>query len=274
MKYFKFLNSYYKEKKIKKNLSEFNLHHINRNNSKIIISTIRQILFRYSKGCSVEKIYLNKNNEFSTISGVDKNINEIIYSLKRIKFKLVKKKKIIVKIKEKGPKKIFSKDFENKYIKILSKNKKVLEISKNSKIDIAFKIGKGVGYKKAKKYNNKKHIYIDANYCPIDNIKFKIKKYKNYESLKIIVKTNKTVKPNKVLLKAFKIAKKLFLIKKRKIKLYNFYFNKIEENNFSKKINSIIKKKKIKLYGELKKNIKCFSKKQTKEIKKVFSRMK
>ncbi|MGX7589247.1 hypothetical protein ACT2CC_00860 [Candidatus Vidania fulgoroideorum] len=252
MNFYSFLSTKLSEYKIDKSLSEFKIKYIYKGIGEAIGNLIRKTLFCCIEGSAIEKICFKSLNEFSYIPGIDKDLTDILLSIKNIYLKL-KVKRIKLKYNIKGPKTFYSKSLSNKYCKVINK-KKIFRYEDTKKLKFYFIIGKGIGYKCINKnYNNKNEILVDSYYCPIEKSYFRIEKKKEYDNLIIGVKTNLTLSPREAFNKSIKIIKKSFSFKKKKIKKNDF--KKIKKKLFNKKELNFFFKKKVFFYGDITKKI-------------------
>ncbi|XBT18303.1 MAG: hypothetical protein ABNO50_00560 [Candidatus Shikimatogenerans sp. Tduv] len=212
-------------------------------------NSLRRVLLTSIKGYTVSAFRINKiKHEYESIDGVYEDINNIILNLKQIIFKNInnpKRKIYIINIKLLNKKIFFSKYIEKytKDFKIINKDLKILNCSKNIKLNIKLIITYGRGYIPANNnliidnYINKKNkkyiIKIDSIYTPIINVKYKICKYENIkEKLIISITTNKTITPIKALYKSV-------------YKLIYYYYNIIKHDKFNKNKKKINPTKKL-----------------------------
>ncbi|WDR79441.1 hypothetical protein ONB66_00210 [Candidatus Vidania fulgoroideae] len=272
--FYSFLNSNLnKEKKISKNLSEFKIKYLHKGTGEAIGNLIRRTLFYCIEGYAIEKIFFKNLNEFSYLPGLNKDLTEIILSIKNIYLKLKKYRKMKIKFSFKGPKIFYAKDISNKFCSVINGKKEIFKFKDKKRIKFYFKIGKGIGYNNVREnYNNNNEILVDSYYCPIKKVYFKTKNKKYYENLYIGIKTNLTISPKKAFKKSLNIIRKTFFFKKKGLYKKNFLI--IKKKLFTKKTINIFLKKNIFFYGDitnkfLKKN---FSKSEEKNILKILNK--
>ncbi|MGX7583010.1 hypothetical protein [Candidatus Vidania fulgoroideorum] len=201
------------KKKINSNLFKFKIGPINIGFGTLIGCFLRRMLF-LTKGYSIKKIILQSSySEFLYIKGIKEDLSDFVLNIKKLVLKLKNINELEIFIKKKGPCIIKGEDFIKNECKVYNPELEILSINSNVLFSFSVIVNKGVGYTKYKNSSIINEINIDAYYCPILKVFYKIKKKKDYENLFLFIKTNGSVNHEKTLKKAFFLLKNSLNIK-------------------------------------------------------------
>ncbi len=182
-------------------------------------NALRRVLLSSLEGYAITKIKIEGvEHEFSTITGVIEDVNEIILNLKQIRFKKVtddsSEEKVHVTISGKeefkaGDLNQFLNNFE-----VLNPDLRICTMEPDVKLQTEFHINKGRGYVQSEENKSEDDeiglIAIDSIFTPIKNVKYSIENYRveqktDYEKLVFDIQTDGSIHPKDALKEAAKI---------------------------------------------------------------------
>ncbi len=172
-------------------------------------NSLRRVLLSSLPGAAITSVLIEDiYHEFSSLEGVIEDVTEIILNLKGVVLTIdsndpnVEKKLELIAVGE-GP--VTAGDIIcDSDVKIINKDKVIVNLAKDGKLKIIMIAKKGVGYVNGK--NNKTEgapigtIPIDSIYTPITNVKYNVEKIlvdnsANHDELSIEVTTNGSINP-------------------------------------------------------------------------------
>lgn len=182
-------------------------------------NALRRVLLSSLEGYAITKLKMEGvDHEFSTITGVIEDVNELILNLKQVKFKKISEdienEKVNVTISGKnefraGDMNNFLNNFE-----VLNPDLLVCTMEKDVKLQMEIYINKGRGYVQAEENKSEEDqvgvIAIDSIFTPIKNVKYSIENYRveqktDYEKLIFDITTDGSIHPKEALKEAAKI---------------------------------------------------------------------
>ena len=182
-------------------------------------NALRRVLLSSLEGYAITKVKIEGvDHEFSTITGVIEDVNEIILNLKQIRFKSntdeIDNEKINITISGKnefraGDLNNFLSNFE-----VLNPELLVCTMEPDVKLQVELHINKGRGYVQAEENTSEEDeigvIAIDSIFTPIKNVKYSIENYRveqktDYEKLVFDITTDGSIHPKEALKEAAKI---------------------------------------------------------------------
>lgn len=182
-------------------------------------NVLRRVLLSSLEGFAITKIKIEGvEHEFSTITGVIEDVNEIILNLKQIRFKKVTEdatsEKVNVTVTGKNEIKAgelnqFLTNFE-----VLNPDLQICTMEPDVKLQMEVHINKGRGYVQAEENKSEDDeigvIAIDSIFTPIKNVKYSIENYRveqktDYEKLVFDIQTDGSIHPKDALKEAAKI---------------------------------------------------------------------
>ncbi|MFC1617375.1 DNA-directed RNA polymerase subunit alpha [Candidatus Margulisiibacteriota bacterium] len=200
-------NPWVKYEEIEKNAGKFIIEPLTRGMGTTLGNALRRVLLSSLEGLAVTSVQIEGvEHEFGTVKNVKEDVLDIICNLKGLIFSSSpsEQAEINIEIKDKG-------NFKGKDIKsgsdleIINKTHHILEITDKTKLSLKLGVKKGVGYQSAEK--NKEEgmpintIFIDSSFSPIIRVNhvvdhIRVGEELDYESLKLEVWTNGSIKPN------------------------------------------------------------------------------
>lgn len=182
-------------------------------------NALRRVLLSSLEGFAITKIKIEGvEHEFSTITGVIEDVNELILNLKQIRFKKViedaTSEKVNVTISGKNEFKAgdlnqFLSNFE-----VLNPDLLICTMEPDVKLQMEVHINKGRGYVQGEENKSEDDeiglIAIDSIFTPIKNVKYSIENYRveqktDYEKLIFDIQTDGSIHPKDALKEAAKI---------------------------------------------------------------------
>lgn len=183
-------------------------------------NSLRRVLLSSLPGSAITAVKINKaSHEFSAIEDILEDVVEIIFNLKRIKFRTHTDKPVILSLNVKGEKKVTAADIKaGAEAEVMDKNIHIASLtSKNSKLEMEIQIEKGMGYSPTEQRKESHEmgagaIEIDAIFTPIKKVNYEVEKMRvgemtNYDRLTLELETDGSVSPEE----AFKQATKLLV---------------------------------------------------------------
>lgn len=183
-------------------------------------NSLRRVLLSSLSGSAITAVKINKvTHEFSAIDGVLEDVIEIIFNLKRIKFKMDGDDPVILFLNAKGEKEVTAADIKAVAgVEVMDKKAPIASLtSKNSKLEMEIQIEKGMGYLPTEQRKESHEmgtgaIEIDAIFTPIRKVNYEVEKMRvggmtNYDKLELELETDGSVSPEE----AFKEATKLLV---------------------------------------------------------------
>ncbi len=179
-------------------------------------NSLRRVLLSSLPGASATAIrFEGVVHEFSTITGVKEDVNEIILNIKEIVFKMYGSDSEVLRLKASGNKTVTAGDITpNINIEILNPNQKIATLSNDGKLDMEIIVAQGTGYVSAAE-NKKKdqainYINVDSMFSPVIKVAYSVEKassaqFMNYEKLVMDIYTNKSTLPDEALSKSSNI---------------------------------------------------------------------
>ena len=182
-------------------------------------NALRRVLLSSLEGYAITKVKIEGvDHEFSTITGVKEDVNEMILNLKQIRFKSntedIDGEKINFTISGKEE---FRAGELNNYLsnfEVLNSDLLICTMEPDVKLQIELHVTKGRGYVQAEENKSEDDeigvIAIDSIFTPIKNVKYSIDNYRveqktDYEKLMFDITTDGSIHPKEALKEAAKI---------------------------------------------------------------------
>ncbi len=182
-------------------------------------NALRRVLLSSLEGYAITKVKIEGvDHEFSTITGVIEDVNEIILNLKQIRFKSnsdeIDNEKINFTIT--GKKEFRAGDLNNylSNFEVLNPDLLICTMEPDVKLQFELQVSKGRGYVQSEENKSEEDeigvIAIDSIFTPIKNVKYSIENYRveqktDYEKLVFDITTDGSIHPKDALKEAAKI---------------------------------------------------------------------
>lgn len=180
-------------------------------------NSLRRVLLSSLEGAAVTSVKIKGiKHEFSTIPGVKEDVIEIILNLKKLIFKVHSNEPQVLKLKEKGPKKVTAKDIKlTSEVEVVDPNLPIATLdNKKSDLEMEIIVEKGIGYLATEDRKDKSLpigvIAVDACFTPVRKVSFEVENTRvgeiiNLDKLILTIITNGVVSPEEALKKAAEI---------------------------------------------------------------------
>lgn len=179
-------------------------------------NALRRVLLSRLSGSAVESVkVVGVQHEFSAIDGAKEDMIELILNLKQVAVRCHSNEPVMLHVEKKGPGVLTAGDFEkNADVEIMNPDHVLLNLTKNSKVEMDIIVGKGSGYVPVgeKELNNAPlgTTLIDSLYTPVRDVGYKVENTRvgdvtDYEELRLTVETNGTISPKEAIEQAAQI---------------------------------------------------------------------
>ncbi|MEM1367857.1 MAG: DNA-directed RNA polymerase subunit alpha [Cyanobacteria bacterium P01_H01_bin.15] len=201
--------------------SKFLLEPLERGQGITVGNALRRILLSNLEGTAVTALRIaGVNHEFATIPGVREDVLEIILNMKNIVLRSFAAQPQIGRLAVSGPCTVTAADFEvPSEIEIVDTSQYVATLAEGSKLEMEFRIEKGVGYRAASRFRDEAisldFMQIDAVFMPVSKVNYfvedvRLDDSRHIDKLYLEVWTNGSVKPEEALSQASNIIVELF----------------------------------------------------------------
>lgn len=179
-------------------------------------NSLRRVLLSSLPGAAITSVRISgASHEFSTINGIREDVVDIILNLKGIVIKLYEEDSAILKLKEKGEKKVTAGDIEApSEVDIVNPKHHIATLNDKGKLEIEMFVKRGRGYIPAEE--NKEPgdsidvIPIDSLFSPVRSVTYEVENTRvgqrtDYDKLILDVQTNGSISPSDSVAMAGKI---------------------------------------------------------------------
>ncbi len=179
-------------------------------------NSLRRVLLSSLPGAAITSVRISgTSHEFSTINGIREDVVDIILNLKGIVIKLYEEDSAILKLKEKGEKKVTAGDIEApSEVDIVNTKHHIATLNDKGKLEIEMFVKRGRGYIPAEE--NKEPgdsidvIPIDSLFSPVRSVTYEVENTRvgqrtDYDKLILDVQTNGSISPSDSVAMAGKI---------------------------------------------------------------------
>ena len=180
-------------------------------------NTLRRILLSSLEGAAVTSLQIEGvPHEFSTISGIQEDVVQIILNFKKLRFKVTSDEPQEGHFEIKGKKEACGKDLSlPSQVKITNPEQRLATLtSQKAKLVGRLKIEKGVGYQSVEQREEEKaaigEILIDSLFSPVEKVfyqaeKMRVGKRTDFDRLLLGIATDGTISPSEALSQAIAI---------------------------------------------------------------------
>lgn len=182
-----------------------------------IANPLRRVLLSSLEGAAITSIKIKGvDHEFSSISGVQEDVIEIIMNVKKIKFRLHTDGPVKLTLEVKGEKEVTAADIKtNADVEVINPDQHIAALT-DKKIEFAMEldIEKGIGYVPVEQRQKEKlaigAIAIDAVFSPVRLVNFKIEDIRvgqriDYNKVTMEVETDGSIEPEAAMKSASEI---------------------------------------------------------------------
>lgn len=169
-------------------------------------NALRRVLLSSLQGAAIKQIRIDGvQHEFSTISGAQEDVTDIILNLKALAIRSHAGEDKVVTIKKKGPCVVTAADIEGGHdVEVVDASHYICTLNQGANLNMDMIVGSGKGYSPAADRMNDERqpgsILIDAIYSPVRRVSFKVTDARvgqvtDYDKLIMDVETNGVVAP-------------------------------------------------------------------------------
>jgi DNA-directed RNA polymerase subunit alpha len=212
------------ESKTLKNQSQhgrFVIEPLERGQGTTVGNALRRVLLANLEGASVTAVRIaGASHEFATIPGVREDVLEILLNMKEIVFQSFTDATQIGRLVATGPDNVTAAQFDlPSEVAVVDKNQYVATLSEGAKLEMEFRIEKGVGYRAVDRSRDETSsldfLQIDAVFMPVTKVNYIVEDAlvdgsMSKDRLIIDIWTNGSIKPEEALSQAAGIVVDLF----------------------------------------------------------------
>ena len=182
-----------------------------------IANPLRRVLLSSLEGAAITSIKIKGvDHEFSSISGVQEDVIEIILNIKKIKFALHSDGPVKLTIDVKGERAVTAADIQaNADVDVINSDQHIATLTdKKTEFVVELDVEKGVGYVPVEQRQKEKLaigvIAIDAIFSPVNLVNFKIENVRvgqriDFNKVTMEVETDGSMQPEAAMKKASEI---------------------------------------------------------------------
>jgi len=200
----------------KENYGKFVCEPFERGYGHTIGNSLRRILLASMEGAVITQVKIaGAQHEYSSLEGIKEDVLEILFNLKRLRFKLFTEDSQRITLIADGEKTVTGKDFElNESVKLLNPDEYIATLDENGKLNMEVQVERGRGYSRAEERIDKMtsvgEIPVDAAFSPIRRVNYEVENARvgqttNYDKLVLEVWTDGSVSPREAVAYAAQI---------------------------------------------------------------------
>jgi len=182
-------------------------------------NSLRRLLLSSIEGAAVTAVRIKDVlHEFSTIKGVKEDVLEILFNLKKLRFKVYSPGPEILFLKvNKRDGAVYAKDIQvNNNVEIVNPEQLIVTLDSDGELEMEIEVSRGRGYLPAEKQKRENlplgTILLDALFSPVRKVNYEVENARvgqitDYDRLILEIWTDGTIKPQDTLAYAAKILK-------------------------------------------------------------------
>jgi len=180
-------------------------------------NSLRRIILSSLTGTAVTFVKIDGvPHEFSTISGVQEDVVNIILNLKRVRFTMTSDEPVVVTLKVKGEKDVTAADITLAgQVEVLNPEQHIATLtSKQAALEMEITLEKGLGHLAREMHEEEKTdiglIPLDATFTPIRRANYEVENMRvgnrtDFNRLRVFIETDGTITPREALEKSVEI---------------------------------------------------------------------
>ncbi len=180
-------------------------------------NSLRRIILSSLPGAAITALKIDGvSHEFSTMEGMKEDIVMTLLNLKLVRFKMNTDEAQTITLSVKGAKVVTAADIKGTgQVEVLNPDQYICELTdKNAKLNIEFKIEKGLGFAQREELEKNKvdigTIALDAIFSPIRRVSYEVENMRvgdktNFNRLRIAIETDGTFSPREALERSVEI---------------------------------------------------------------------
>lgn len=182
-------------------------------------NSLRRLLLSSIEGTAVTAARIkNVLHEFSTLKGVKEDVLEILFNLKKLRFKVYSPGPEILFLKaNKKNGAVYGKDIQvNNNVEVVNPDQLIATLDSDAELEMEIEVSRGRGYLPAEKQKRENlplgTILLDASFSPVKKVHYEVENARvghitDYDRLVLEIWTDGTIKPQDALAYAAKILK-------------------------------------------------------------------
>lgn len=174
-------------------------------------NALRRVLYSSLPGAAITQISIKgTNHEFSTLSGMNEDVVELMLNLKKIRFHLYSDEPQVVSLKAKGVTDVVAGDIKtNAQIDVITPDVHIASLSaKNADLEIDITVEKGLGFRSSESRKSEKLpvgvIVLDAAFSPVVKVNFVVENMRvgdrtDFNRVRFTIHTDGSITPSQAL---------------------------------------------------------------------------
>lgn len=177
-------------------------------------TTLRRILLSSMPGAAIVEAKIDGVlHEYSTISGVQEDVIEILLNLKNVAIRLHGREEVTLRLNKKGPGPVLAGDIEQEHdVEIVNPELVIANINESGSLNMTLKVVLGRGYQTAaatRRANEEEKsaigsLHIDASFSPILKVAYavenaRVEQRTDLDKLVLDIETNGTLDPEEAI---------------------------------------------------------------------------
>lgn len=182
-------------------------------------NALRRVLLTSLPGAAISSVRIEgADHQFTSIEGVKEDVIELLLNLKQVRVKADSDDEGVIRVEEKGPKKISAADFECEAgFEVVNPEQHIASLEDGSELNMEMKVKSGMGYQVGEEIEEKAigEIKVDALFSPVVKVSYKVESTRvgrrtDYDKLILDVTTDGTISPREAVEQAAQILHKQF----------------------------------------------------------------
>ncbi|MFQ5452107.1 MAG: DNA-directed RNA polymerase subunit alpha, partial [Candidatus Paceibacterota bacterium] len=171
-------------------------------------NALRRVLLSSIEGTAVTYVKINNVvHPFSTISGIKESVLDMIFNIKRLRFRLSGEGPYTLSLKTSSKGKVTAKELKGGDVEVVNKNQLIAEITKDkTKLEIELTVERGVGFSASEEKKKAPFgtIAVDSVFSPVIKVNYTVEgervgRRTNYDKLILEIWTDGSIKPQDAL---------------------------------------------------------------------------
>jgi DNA-directed RNA polymerase subunit alpha len=182
-------------------------------------NSLRRVLLSSISGAAVTSVKIDGVlHEYSTMSGVKEDVIDIVFNIKKLKFRLLSDVPRIFSINVKGPGDVKGKDIDTgAFGKVLNPGQHIATLDRKGTFKAELRVENGKGYVSVESGKNEEQsvdeIHLDSIFTPITKVNFwvegaRVGRSTDYDKLIMDIWTDGSISPPRALTQASEILRK------------------------------------------------------------------
>ncbi len=176
-------------------------------------NALRRILLSSMPGCAITEVQIdNVLHEYSTISGVQEDVIDILQNLKGVAIRLAGRDEVMLNLVKQGPGVVTAGDIELEHdVEVVNPEHVIAHLNNEGSLKMRLRVARGRGYEPASVREQGQdeqtaigHLRLDASYSPVRKVAYvvenaRVERRTNLDKLIIDLETNGTLDPEEAI---------------------------------------------------------------------------